>query len=81
LVAVVRRTKSRQEPSERSANARLASTCLPPFEPGRQPHELDLYTALERIGVMLRRRDERIDMPDLFRVAAKLLKKGGTAPL
>jgi hypothetical protein len=54
---------------------------LPPFEPGRQADERDLYTALERIGVMLRRRDERIDMPDLFRVAAKLLKKGGTAPL
>jgi hypothetical protein len=30
---------------------------------------------------MSRRKDGRIDMPDLFRVAAKLLKKGGTAPL
>lgn len=43
--------------------------------------EIDLYQALERIGVMMRRKDERIDMPDLFRVAARLLKKGGTAPL
>lgn len=25
--------------------------------------------------------DAPIDMPDLFRIAAKLLKKGGTAPL
>lgn len=30
---------------------------------------------------MFRRRDDRIDMPDLFRVAARLLKKGGVAPL
>jgi hypothetical protein len=35
---------------------------------------------MERIGVMMRRRDERLDMPDLFRVAAKLLKKGAMAP-
>lgn len=57
---------------------------LPPVQPsegGVAAKELDLYTALERIGVMSRRKDNRIDMPDLFRVAAKLLKKGGTAPL
>lgn len=30
---------------------------------------------------MFRGEDERVDMPDLFRVAAKLLKKGGTASL
>jgi len=56
---------------------------LPPVQPGlgNAVSDRDLYTALERIGVMLRRRDDRIDMPDLFRVAAKLLKKGGTAPL
>jgi hypothetical protein len=58
---------------------------LPPFpassaETGQPGHERDLYLALERIGVMLRRPDLRLDMPDLFRVAAKLLKKGGTAP-
>ncbi len=55
---------------------------LPPVQPlGKAVSERDLYTALERIGVMMRRTDNRIDMPDLFRVAAKLLKKGGTAPL
>ncbi len=43
--------------------------------------ERGLYDAMERIGVMYRRQDGRVDMPDLFRVAAKLLKKGGTAPL
>ena len=56
---------------------------IPPVHPreGSPVHERDLYIALERIGVMMRRTDSRIDMPDLFRVAAKLLKKGGTAPL
>lgn len=40
-----------------------------------------LLKSLEEIGVMFRRRDGRVDMPDLYRVAARLLKKGGTAPL
>ncbi|MFA5964084.1 MAG: hypothetical protein WC804_08715 [Sphingomonas sp.] len=43
--------------------------------------EEGLLAALEEIGVMFRRKDERVDMPDLYRVAARLLKKGGTAPL
>lgn len=54
---------------------------LPPFAAEGAGSERDLYEALQRIGVMFRRRDERVDMPDLFRVAAKLLKKGATAPL
>ena len=56
---------------------------LPPFEiTGTNPgSERDLFVALERIGVMFSRKDGRLDMPDLFRVAAKLLKKGGTTPV
>ena len=54
---------------------------LPPFPNVPTPRESDLVKALESIGVMFRRVDDRLDMPDLFRVAAKLLKKGGTAPL
>ena len=54
---------------------------LPPFDPGKTVEEKLLFEAMERIGVMFRRKDNRIDMPDLFRVAARLLKKGGTAPL
>jgi hypothetical protein len=53
---------------------------LPPF-PTKGRGEEHLFESLARIGVMFRRKDNRIDMPDLFRVAAKLLKKGGTAPL
>jgi hypothetical protein len=54
---------------------------LPPFPDHSRAGETDLYLALERIGVMFRRSDGRLDMPDLFRVAARLLKKGGTAPV
>jgi hypothetical protein len=54
---------------------------LSPFNIRGRQDEHYLFLALCRIGVMFRRKDERIDMPDLFRVAAKLLKKGGTAPL
>jgi hypothetical protein len=53
---------------------------LPPFPVEGHCGEKDLFEAMERIGVMFRRKDERIDMPDLFRVAAKLLKKGAPAP-
>jgi hypothetical protein len=52
---------------------------LSPFPVQSNPGERDCYEAMARIGVMTRRKDGRLDMPDLFRVAAKLLKKGGTA--
>ncbi|WP_081073007.1 hypothetical protein [Burkholderia stagnalis] len=58
-----------------------ANKYLPPFEIKKTSSEIDLFESLKRIGVMFRRRDDRIDMPDLYRVAAKLLKKGGTAPI
>ena len=54
---------------------------LPPFSAEGKTTERDLFLALERIGVMFTRKDGRLEMPDLFRVAAKLLKKGGTTPL
>ncbi len=59
----------------------VTSGYLPPFPMPASDAERSLFVALERIGVMSRRKDGRLDMPDLFRVAAKLLKKGGTAPL
>lgn len=63
-----------------TADAR-ANKYLPPFPLDEPLSERDLYIALEKIGVMARRKDDRLDMPDLFRVAARLLKKGATAPL
>lgn len=53
---------------------------LPPFRSGvhDSPDEL-LETAMERIGVLAYRPDGRVDMPDLFRIAARMLKRGGVA--
>ncbi|WP_250518940.1 hypothetical protein [Caballeronia sp. ATUFL_M1_KS5A] len=54
---------------------------LPPFPPrARNPHE-QLVVAMEQIGVLSSRVDGRVDMPDLFRVAALMLKRGQTTPL
>lgn len=35
---------------------------------------------LERLGIFVTRKDERIDMPDLYRVGFSLGRKGGVAP-
>ncbi len=53
---------------------------LPPFPDLDRRGEAGLVLALERIGVMSRRADDRLDMPDLFRVAARLLKQGPAPP-
>lgn len=66
---------------EKAFQDAAANGYLPPFAETTDRGEAALYAALERIGVMSRRKDSRLDMPDLFRVAAKLLKKGGTAPI
>jgi hypothetical protein len=59
-----------------------ANGYLPPFvASGQGSDERLLYEAMRNIGVMSRRKDGRLDMPDLFRVAANLLKKGGTTPI
>lgn len=39
-----------------------------------------LLKALMRIGVAERRADNRINVPDIYRVAAKLLRRGGVRP-
>lgn len=54
---------------------------LPPFDPKIQGRQDEMMrSTLVRIGVLIQRSDARFDMPDLFRVAARLLKKGGVAP-
>jgi hypothetical protein len=55
---------------------------LPPID-GDQNDDADrkLVIRLLRMGVLSRRSDGRYDMPDLFRVAARLLRKGGVAPI
>lgn len=44
---------------------------------GKEPA---LAERLAKMGVLISREDGRYDMPDLFRVGAALLKKGGVAP-
>ena len=54
---------------------------LPPFNPETEgDRDKRLIETLVRIGVLFVRADQRFDMPDLFRIAARLLKKGGVAP-
>ena len=54
---------------------------LAPFSQAEEGQpEAKLISRLVRIGVLTNRGDGRYDMPDLFRVAAQLLKKGGVAP-
>jgi hypothetical protein len=54
---------------------------LPPFDPQAEgSDEGKLIARLVTIGVLALRNDGRFDMPDLFRVAAQLLRKGGVAP-
>ncbi|UVK45088.1 hypothetical protein BPNPMPFG_000584 [Mesorhizobium sp. AR07] len=54
---------------------------LPPFEfSSEQTNDEQLIERLTQMGVLTRRADGRYDMPDLFRVAARLLRKGGVAP-
>jgi hypothetical protein len=45
---------------------------------GRQP--ATILNALLRIGVAERRADGRINIPDIYRVAARMLRKGGVQP-
>jgi hypothetical protein len=54
---------------------------LPPFPLGAKGNKPEmLAAAMQRIGLLSYRDDGRIDIPDLFRVAALMLKKGGTPP-
>jgi hypothetical protein len=54
---------------------------LPPFPvpASGDPFEM-LQASMQRIGLLSVREDGRVDIPDLFRVAALMLKKGGTPP-
>jgi hypothetical protein len=52
-----------------------------PFAARSQLDKLDMLAAtMARIGLLQYRPDGRVDVPDLFRVAAAMLKKGGTPP-
>jgi hypothetical protein len=68
-VSVIRKESSKEE-------------FLPPFPSSKQivsSAEEMLESAMERIGVLYYRPDGRVDMPDLFRIAARMFKLGGVA--
>lgn len=62
------------------ANAAKEEGFLPPYRHHDEAQgEQALEVALERIGVLSYRPDGRADIPDLFRIAAKMFKLGGVA--
>lgn len=56
---------------------------LGPLELADEPQRPEdaLLLALQNIGVLENRGDGRINVPDIFRVAAKMLRRGGVSPL
>lgn len=55
---------------------------LPPFPNTVRTSRYEaLLESMAKIGVVEYRSDGRVDIPDLFRVAALMLKKGGLSPL
>lgn len=50
------------------------------FSDDHGPQTSTILKALLRIGVAERRADGRINIPDIYRVAAKMLRKGGVKP-
>lgn len=54
---------------------------LPPFPLRSKGNKFEmLANAMQSIGLLSYREDGRVDIPDLFRVAALMLKKGGVPP-
>ena len=50
------------------------------LEQARIDPEAALLEALKNIGVVEERSEDRINMPDIFRVAAKIKRRGGVRP-
>lgn len=62
------------------SNAARSEGFLPPYpKSSAGDAEEDLEAAMVRIGVLSYRTDGRADMPDLFRIASRMLKLGGVA--
>jgi hypothetical protein len=55
-------------------------TLTQPGDPSRSLRERGLLATLLKIGVLERRLDGRINMPDIFRIGAALIGRGRVAP-
>jgi hypothetical protein len=53
---------------------------LPPSEIPALGHAAGLLATLLKIGVLDRRPDDRVNMPDIFRIGASLIGRGRVAP-
>ena len=63
---------------ESSATKRLAPVQLVATDPGDQ--EAALVSALQAIGVLEIRSNQKINVPDIFRIEAQIKRKGGVKP-
>lgn len=73
------RAEKTMEAIDRAAKRERFLPPLPDFE-NPIDREAALAARMIGMGLLTRREDGRIDMPDLFRVGAELLRKGGVPP-
>lgn len=65
--------------AETISHAASAGNFLAPRSESDKLTNLDLEAAMVKIGVISYRPDGRVDIPDLFRIAARMLKLGGVS--
>jgi len=77
----MRRWRERGTVEKIRANSKKSHTLLPlELERSRINSEGALLVALSNIGVVEFRTESRINMPDIFRVAARIKRRGGVRP-
>jgi hypothetical protein len=76
-----KRWRERRTVPEVTVNSQRSHKLLPlELERGRSDPEGSLLSALRNIGVVEFRAENRINMPDIFRVAARIKRRGGVRP-
>jgi hypothetical protein len=76
-----KRWRERGTVSKITLNSKRTHTLLPlELERGKSNPEGSLLVALSNIGVVEFRTESRINMPDIFRVAARIKRRGGVRP-
>jgi hypothetical protein len=76
-----KRWRERGTVSEITRNSKISHKLLPlELERSKSDPEGSLLVALSNIGVVEFRTENRINMPDIFRVAARIKRRGGVRP-
>ncbi len=73
----LKKIRRRHDPERPSAPVQLASL---PTNEDELSAETVLLQALAELGVIERRSENRVNVPDIYRVTAKIKRKGGLAP-